>query len=377
MESNVKIIENGDIFLSRMQTLVNTVNCVGVMGNGIALGFRKHFPAMYQDYLNRCSHHELVLGKPYLYVSTIPPWILNFPTKGHWRDVSRIKDIESGLQYLLAHYKEWGIKSLALPPLGCGQGQLEWSIVGPTLYRYLYKMDIPVELYAPYGTQHKELQPEFLDKIRNTTQQISVYPEPQRIRPAWVALVEILRRIENEPYHWPVGRTTFQKIAYVATTEGLPTNLEFKRGSYGPFASALKKVEAALVNNGLIEEQQLGNMHSVRVGKTFADARTAYLKYLDQWEDAINKVADLFLRVNTQQAELVATVLFATRELTSKEGPKVNELSILQSIMTWKRRRRPHFQEREVASTIRNLAALNWLDVSPSFEPPFVDELVA
>ena len=69
-----------------------------------------------------------------------------------------------GLKYLLQHYKEWGITSLAVPPLGCGQGQLEWKIVGPTLYRFLNQLDIPVELYAPHGTPHEELRPEFLDQ---------------------------------------------------------------------------------------------------------------------------------------------------------------------------------------------------------------------
>jgi O-acetyl-ADP-ribose deacetylase (regulator of RNase III) len=181
-------ISTGDILKSKVQTLVNTVNCVGIMGKGIALKFKERVPDMFNDYVERCNRNEVKLGKPYLFKRLTPPWILNFPTKGHWRSVSRIEDIVKGLKYLLQHYKEWGITSLAVPPLGCGQGQLEWKIVGPTLYRYLNQLDIPVELYAPYGTPHEELQPEFLD------QEIDIKPSepglaPERVKPAWVALV--------------------------------------------------------------------------------------------------------------------------------------------------------------------------------------------
>src|SRR5215207_6876641 len=158
----VKVIV-GDLFESDAQTLVNTVNCVGVMGKGVALEFKKRFPEMYADYVARCDHHEVRLGKPYVFRRSALPWVLNFPTKDHWRSVTKLSDIEEGLRYLTSHYRDWEITSMALPPLGCGNGQLEWRIVGPTLYRYLKEIDVPVELYAPYGTPHEELQPDFLD----------------------------------------------------------------------------------------------------------------------------------------------------------------------------------------------------------------------
>ena len=152
----------GDLFSSKARILVNTVNCVGVMGKGVALEFKKHFPEMFQDYEQRCKRGEVKLGRPYLYKALVPLSILNFPTKDHWRSVANLEAIVEGLKYLLRHYHEWGITSLAVPPLGCGQGQLEWRVVGPTLYRHLSRMDIPVELYAPYGTPHDELQLDFL-----------------------------------------------------------------------------------------------------------------------------------------------------------------------------------------------------------------------
>ena len=141
----------GNLFETNAQTLVNTVNCVGVMGKGIALEFKQRFPEMYKDYVERCNRKQVRLGEPYIFRSLFPPHIINFPTKDHWRSVSRLSDIVRGLAYLEEHYLDWGVTSLAVPPLGCGSGGLEWKIVGPTLARYLQQLDVPVYLFAPLG----------------------------------------------------------------------------------------------------------------------------------------------------------------------------------------------------------------------------------
>lgn len=356
----------GDMFESKAQTLVNTVNCVGVMGKGIALEFKNRFPDMFDDYINRCKRNEVKLGKPYLFRKLVPPWILNFPTKDHWRSVSNIDSIVQGLKYLLQHYQEWDVTSLAVPPLGCGHGQLEWRIVGPTLYRFLSRMEIPVELYAPYGTPHKELQPEFLAE--------KTIPSPDWIQPAQVALVEILHRVEQEPYHWTVGRTTFQKMAFVATMEGIPTGLRYQRGSYGPFSPGLKGVITQLVNNGLIREERLGRMYAIKVGPTYADALKAYTKELAQWDSTMNKIADLFMRLRTSQSEIVATVLFTARSLYKEKKTQPTEAEVLHEVIKWKQRRHPPLEEQDVAHTIRNLAALSWLKVRASRDLPLPKE---
>jgi len=363
----------GDLFDSKAQTLVNTVNCVGVMGKGIALEFKKRFPDMYKDYVDRCRRGEVHLGKPYLYKRVVPPWILNFPTKDHWRSVARLNDIVRGLEFLFRHYKEWEITSLAVPPLGCGEGQLEWRVVGPTLYRYLSKMEIPVELYAPFGTPHMELQPEFLG---------GGSPEKEsaprsRIDPAWVALAEIVRRVENERFHWPIGRTAFQKLAYIATAEGLPTGLEFRRGSYGPYSDGLKRLTTRLVNNGLIREERLGRMFAIRPGPTLGDAVNVFRRQIESWGPIIDRVADLFTRMDTRQAEITATVVFATRELQEVRRAKPTERDVLESVMQWKQRRRPQLPEHEIARAVRDLAALGWLNVQASRDLPLPQEALA
>jgi len=369
------IVKIGNLFDSEAQTLVNTVNCVGVMGKGVALEFKNRFPQMYEEYVARCNKGEVRLGRPYLYRTLMPPWVLNFPTKDHWRSVSRLRDIEQGLEYLLAHYREWGIESLAVPPLGCGHGNLEWRVVGPTLYRYLKRMDIPVELYAPFGTPHDELKPSFLDQDGSPSESAVRHPSPDRIGAAWVAIVEILDRLEKEPHHWPVGRTTFQKIAYFATQYGVPTGLRYQRGSFGPYSPDLKKRITALVNNGLVREERLGRMFAVRVGHTFPDAQRVYRDEIDKWRSTIEKIADLFMRLRTDQAEIAATVHFAASELKQQADPP-NEAAILREVMAWKQKRRPPLNEKEVALAIRSLNILSWLGAAVSEDLPISEEEV-
>jgi O-acetyl-ADP-ribose deacetylase (regulator of RNase III) len=145
-------VRTGDILDAEAHALVNPVNTVGVMGKGAALAFRKRFPDMFEDYVQRCRRKEVQLGHPYPYYTTDGRVIVNFPTKEHWRSVSRLSDIFEGLRYLRANVREWGVRSMAVPALGCGNGQLEWSVVGPVLYRELDMTDIPVTLYVPLGS---------------------------------------------------------------------------------------------------------------------------------------------------------------------------------------------------------------------------------
>lgn len=369
----------GDILKSKAQTLINTVNCVGIMGKGIALEFKSRFPDMYDDYVRQCERGEVKPGVPYLYKTLYPPQIINFPTKDHWKSISKVSDIERGLKHLVEQHKEWGVTSLAIPPLGCGNGQLEWRVVGPLIYRYVKDLPIAVEMYAPYGARPKELTVEFLAQAGDQQPEAASRNGQSVLNPAWVALVEILARIEQQPYHWPVGRTLFQKIAYVATNEGLPTGLQYQRGSFGPFAGDLKSLEAKLVNNGLLQEERRGKMFMVTVGPNFSRIRQKYVPFFDEWDRIFEKTADLFARVNTDQAEIIATVLFATRELIDEEHEIPSESKVLEAVMHWKQKRRPPLDQNSVASTIRNLAALRWLSVKsdPTLSVPDEEALIA
>ena len=165
LTANLSLVE-GDLFFSKMQTLTVSVNCVGIMGKGLASRAKDQFPDVYVHYENKCKKKILKMGKPVLYrregsfheeVGDDPTsldkkdntWFLLFATKQHWRDNSDINGIEKGLQWLAENYTNLGITSLAIPALGCGLGRLNWTDVGPILCRYLSKMNIPVWIYLP------------------------------------------------------------------------------------------------------------------------------------------------------------------------------------------------------------------------------------
>jgi O-acetyl-ADP-ribose deacetylase (regulator of RNase III)/uncharacterized protein YwgA len=371
--SNTVDVVVGDLFEASAQTFVNTVNCVGVMGKGVALQFKKRFPAMYEDYVERCERDEVKLGRPYLYRNPEPPHILNFPTKGHWRSVSRLKDIVAGLEYLEAHYRDWGITSLAVPPLGCGQGALDWHTVGPTLYECLNRLDIPVVLYAPFDTPHAELTPKYLQRTLASNGSSDDVPHERRLQPGWVALAAALADLQSDPHYWPIGRVSFQKLAYFLTAAGVPTGLDFQRSTYGPYAADLTRVISTLVNNDLLEESQLGRMIEIKVGDTFPAASVAYEHNLDAWQGPIHRTADLLARMRTREAEIAATVHLVASEIADATGEPPTDEAILTEVMEWKRRKTPALSQDEVLNTIHSLAMLGWLEVSHS-EHTQIDE---
>jgi O-acetyl-ADP-ribose deacetylase (regulator of RNase III) len=141
----LKYIE-GDLFSSPAQVLVNTVNTVGVMGKGIALEFKKRYPEMFAKYKEQCDKHKLVIGKLMLWYAP-DHWLLQFPTKEHWRNPSKIEYIEKGLMTFTRKYADYNISSIAFPKLGCGNGELSWNEVKPLMEKYLSTLPIQVYIY--------------------------------------------------------------------------------------------------------------------------------------------------------------------------------------------------------------------------------------
>ncbi len=181
LTDNLRVAE-GDMFFSRMQTLTVSVNTVGIMGAGLASRAKYQFPDVYVYYQDLCRSRKLQMGKPRLYKrevsleheladdpsslsnAQLEKWFLLFPTKQHWRNRADMNGIEEGLRWLVSNYKKEGIKSLAIPALGCGLGKLEWRDLGPLMCAYLRTMDITVSVYVP--TEHRvpdqELTRDFL-----------------------------------------------------------------------------------------------------------------------------------------------------------------------------------------------------------------------
>jgi len=139
-----------------VEALVNTVNCVGVMGKGIALEFKQTFPRNFEVYQKACKTGEVKPGSMFVFKTGSifkPQYIINFPTKRHWRDNSKIDNIKTGLVALIREISQLNIQSVAVPPLGCGLGGLNWSIVRPMIEKAFEDLpDVQVLLYEPEGS---------------------------------------------------------------------------------------------------------------------------------------------------------------------------------------------------------------------------------
>lgn len=271
----VENIMVGNLLDSDRQTLVNTVNTVGVMGAGIAEQFKKRYPEMFDDYSDRCDIEDVddprkvVLGRPYVYR---PPqtafltgdnpgankWILIFPTKNHWRGPSRWNKILEGLDWLADNYMAEGIKSLAVPPLGCGHGGLEWNVVRPQLYERLDRLEIPVDLYAPLGTPAEELLPDA--------------PSVSTSLPWRDASLAASCVVVDSESGRPLNRTELRSLHYWIGhfTGADPGLLEW--GRYGirrtDFSSSLDR----LLNNLILKESESGGRFSYSSGESLTNA---------------------------------------------------------------------------------------------------------
>ena len=178
---SLQIIE-GNIFNSKCQTIVNTINCVGVMGAGIALEFRLRYPEMYQRYVEFCQQQLIEVGKLWIY-KTDDKWILNFPTKKHWKYPSKIEYLELGLKKFLDTYKDREITSIAFPLLGASNGKIDSDTSLKIMENFLSKCTIPIEIYIYSPQESDNLYEKFkmvfdsisTEQIANTTKLNKTY----------------------------------------------------------------------------------------------------------------------------------------------------------------------------------------------------------
>lgn len=224
----------GDLLAADVDALVNTVNCVGVMGKGIALQFKRQYPSVFNAYEQACKRGEVKIGQMFVVSTeqlTGPRFIINFPTKKHWRSPSKLEYIEQGLTSLRKAIRKHGIKSIAIPPLGAGSGGLDWAVVEPTIVHALENMnDVDIRLYAPTPAQHS---------IAGAT----------NVRMTWgrAILIDLLasyvaRRAAVEPWEDQYGAShlEIQKLMYFANELEPRLRLDFQPGRYGPYSERVR-----------------------------------------------------------------------------------------------------------------------------------------
>lgn len=215
----------GNIINANAEALVNTVNTVGVMGKGIALAFKKAFPHNYDRYRTACDKGEFNVGN-LLVTETgrlMPKFIVNFPTKKHWRNRSKIEYIETGMKELVKTIKNKRIKSIAIPPLGCGNGGLNWDTVKAIILKELKNIDedVKVIIYEPGFNNQK-------------------FPEKKNVSltPARAMLLLALKNYQVLGYS--INLLVAQKVAYFLQRFGEPLNLQYQKGHYGPYSHRLQ-----------------------------------------------------------------------------------------------------------------------------------------
>ena len=226
-------LTEGNLLRAPAEALVNTVNTEGVMGKGIALQFRQAYPGMFKAYVDACKVGRVQLGQMDVHdlggLAEGPRWIINFPTKGHWRARSRLVDIDAGLEDLIATVRRLGLRSIAVPPLGCGHGGLDWAQVRPRIVQAFAAVpEVTLLLYAPSGAPVAAEMP-------NRTAR----PAMTVGRAALIGLMDRYLGGLLDPF---VTLLELHKLMYFMQEAGQPLRLEYAPGRYGPYAANLRQV---------------------------------------------------------------------------------------------------------------------------------------
>jgi len=222
--------KHGDILVAEAEALVNTVNCVGVMGRGIALQFRKAFPDNFKAYEAACDLGEVRPGSMLTFETgrlAGPRYIINFPTKRHWKGKSRIGDIDSGLIALVGEVKKRSIRSIAVPPLGCGLGGLNWSEVRPKIIEAFEALpDVRLLLFEPEGAPAAEAMAK-----------VAKAPE---MTPGRAVLVELMARYLTAVMDPFITLLEIHKLLYFMQEAGEGLRLQYEKAPYGPYSKNLR-----------------------------------------------------------------------------------------------------------------------------------------
>jgi O-acetyl-ADP-ribose deacetylase (regulator of RNase III) len=341
----------GDILAANAEALVNTVNCVGIMGRGIALQFKNAFPENFKAYEKACTLDEVQPGRMFVYETNRlhgPKWIINFPTKRHWKGKSRIADIESGLRALAHEITARNIHSVAVPPLGSGLGGLNWADVRPLIERALGGIpNVHIMVYEPKGAPN----PQEMAASK-------AVPNMTAARAALVVLIERYLGGLLDPF---VTLLEVHKLMYFMQEAGEPLRLDYVPAMYGPYAERLrhllKRVEGHLIS-GYADGGDAPDKRLELVPGAVADAH-AFLKDDEAMRRRFDRVADLVEGFETPYGlELLST----THWVVAKMGARTLEEVVTQT-HSWNERKR-RFTEKQIALAVKVLTAKRWIPQS-------------
>jgi O-acetyl-ADP-ribose deacetylase (regulator of RNase III) len=339
---------SGDILKSEAEAFVNTVNCVGVMGRGIALQFKNAFPENFKAYAAACKRDEVRPGRMFVFETghlTPPRYIINFPTKRHWRGKSRIEDIEAGLKALVAEIRARRIGSIAIPPLGSGLGGLDWTTeVLPRIQTALGALEgVHIMVYEPRGAP--------------ATDTMHHRREVPKMTAGRAALVELMQRYLGGLLDPFVSLLEVHKLMYFLQEAGEPLKLRYKAAPYGPYAENLRHVLHAIEGHLIAGYDDGGDAPGkpLTLVPGAVNEAAAFIAAHTETRERFDRVASLVEGFESPFGlELLATVHWVMRH-----EPVRTQRDLIERTYAWNDRKR-QFTPRQIGIAAKVLTTKGW-----------------
>ncbi len=355
--------KTGDLLDSHAEALVNTVNTVGVMGKGIALQFRERFPNNFKEYRKACEAGTLQPGRLLVVKDRHPDGrevhIVNFPTKKHWRNPSRYEYIEKGLKELILLQKEYGWRNVAVPPLGCGNGKLEWKRVKALLEKYLEPATCTYEVFQPNPEIKKQLQCK------------SPQDASDSLTPARAMLLYALFEYERRG-----GDATLfaaNKMAWFLQRLGENLKLRFEPLHYGPYAHAIKHLLYKLNGTWLtgLEQKEIKPFEHIRLNYSKRSQLDKWMQTKlgpQQWQrlEALFQLLEGF--ENDYGLELLSTIDYIRKEAQEQELTLDEDL-IVDRVKSWSSRKKHYLKENHIGIAWTHLNEFSNRSLKANFAP--------
>lgn len=340
-------LKRGNLLEADVEALVNTVNCVGVMGKGIALQFKQAFPDNFHQYERACHSHSVVPGRMFVVRTGLmnPKYIINFPTKRHWKGKAKLDDIRAGLHALIAEVNRLKLSSIAVPPLGCGNGGLDWGTVRPLIERAFAELpNVHVLLFEPAGAPAPDVM-----------QVATTKPGLTRFRALLIRLIEA--------YAMPGYKLSLlevQKLAYLLQVAGENLRLKFTKEKFGPYAESVNYVLQRMEGHYFRGYGDRSGEAGIYLLPGAVDEAARFLgSDLDAGQH-FGRVSDLIEGYETPYGmELLATVHWVCSE-TPQAAHDV-DLAV-QRVRAWSDRKRVAFREHHIRRAWERLRDRGWFE---------------
>jgi len=340
-------LTTGNLLEDKAEALVNTVNCVGVMGKGIALQFKQAFPENFTYYAKACKAGQVQTGRVLIFETGRmfnPKYLVNFPTKRHWKGKSRIEDIESGLADLIIQIRRLGIQSIAIPPLGAGLGGLDWLEVKARIESAFADLpDVHVLLYEPKGSPLAEAMP--------------VTTKEPNMTPGRALLIRLLDLYGRQGYRHSLLEV--QKLAYFLQEAGEPLRLKFQAHHFGPYAENLNHALQYIEGHFVRGYGDRSAKAEIRLMPQAMERAMEFLKNEPQAEEHLGRVKKLIEGFETPYGmELLSTVHWVVKH---DKGLLGNVAAIREKVESWNKRKKMLMKPHHIQRALQRLEQQGWV----------------